>query len=148
MRATRVRFTSRLAAVSLLGLLLSGCLGYDGDVDHGYAMNPSVIAQVKIGEPAQQVLVELGTPSTTSTVGGDAWYYFHQKTVRRAAFLAPTVVNQRIFAVYFDKDKKVARIANYGLKDGRVFDFLHRTTPTGGAEENFLQTAFSNILRF
>lgn len=148
MRGQRVRLSNRLAAISLMGLLLSGCLGYDGDVQHGYQMDPSVISQLKIGEPAQQVLVALGTPSTTSTVGGGAWYYISQKTDRKAAFLAPTIVNQRILAVYFDKDKKVTRIANYGLKDGKVFDFLSRTTPTGGNDESFLRTALSNILRF
>ncbi|HVB89130.1 MAG TPA: outer membrane protein assembly factor BamE [Beijerinckiaceae bacterium] len=148
MRGQRFRLTSRLAVLAAMGLMLSGCLGYDGDIQHGYQMDPRAISQLKIGEPAQQVLVALGTPSTTSTVGGGAWYYFSQKTVRRAAFLAPTVTNQRILAVYFDKDKKVTRIANYGLKDGKVFDFLHRTTPTGGNDESFLRTMFSNLLRF
>jgi outer membrane protein assembly factor BamE (lipoprotein component of BamABCDE complex) len=137
-----------LAGISVIGLLLSGCLGYDGDIQHGYQMDPTVISQLRVGEPAQQVLVSLGTPSTTSTVGGDAWYYFSQHTVRRAAFLSPTVTDQRILAVYFDHDKKVVRIANYGLKDGKIFDFLSRTTPTGGNEENFLRSALNNILRF
>ena len=29
-------------------------------------------------------------------------------------------------------------IANYGLKDGKVFDFISRTTPTGGKDQTFL----------
>lgn len=148
MRGQRVRLASRLAALSIMGLMLSGCLGYDGDIQHGYQMDPSAISQLKVGEPAQQVLVALGSPSTTSTVGGGAWYYISQNTVRKAAFLAPTVTNQRILAVYFDKNKRVERIANYGLKDGKVFDFLNRTTPTGGNDESFLQSAFKNLLRF
>jgi outer membrane protein assembly factor BamE (lipoprotein component of BamABCDE complex) len=137
-----------LAGIAVIGLLLSGCLGYDGDIQHGYQMDPSAISQLKVGEPAQQVLVVLGTPSTTSTVGGSAWYYFSQNTVRKAAFLSPTVTNQRILAVYFDPQKRVARIANYGLKDGKVFDFLSRTTPTGGTEESFVMNALKNIMRF
>ncbi|HUZ67922.1 MAG TPA: outer membrane protein assembly factor BamE [Beijerinckiaceae bacterium] len=148
MRGQRVRLASRLAALSIMGLMLSGCLGYDGDIQHGYQMDPSAISQLKVGEPAQQVLVALGSPSTTSTVGGGAWYYISQNTVRKAAFLAPTVTNQRILAVYFDKNKRVERIANYGLKDGKVFDFLNRTTPTGGNDESFLRSAFKNLLRF
>lgn len=148
MRGQRVRLSSRLAGISVIGLLLSGCLGYDGDIQHGYQMDPSAISQLKVGEPAQQVLVALGTPSTTSTVGGSAWYYFSQNTVRRAAFLSPTITDQRILAVYFDSSKRVERVANYGLKDGRVFDFLSRTTPTGGADESFIMNAFKNIMRF
>ena len=44
-----------------------------------------------------------------------------------------------MLALYFDKGGKVSRIANYGMKDGKVFDFVSRTTPTGGQEPSFLQ---------
>ena len=44
------------------------------------------------------------------------------------------VIDQRVIAVYFDKDRRVERLANYGMKDGKVFDFVSRTTPTGGSE--------------
>ena len=32
----------------------------------------------------------------------------------------------------------MTNIANYGLKDGKVFDFISRTTPTGGKDQNFI----------
>ena len=44
------------------------------------------------------------------------------------------VIDQRVIAVYFDKNRRVERLANYGMKDGRVFDFISRTTPTGGKD--------------
>ena len=44
------------------------------------------------------------------------------------------VVDQRVVAIYFDKGRRVERLANYGLKDGKVFDFVSRTTPTGGKD--------------
>ena len=47
-------------------------------------------------------------------------------------------VEQRMLAVYFDKDGKVSSVANYGLQDGKVFDFISRTTPTGGKDLTFL----------
>ena len=47
--------------------------------------------------------------------------------------------DQRVIAVYFDKDRKVQRIADYGLKDGKMFDFISRTTPTGGEELSYLR---------
>ena len=56
------------------------------------------------------------------------------------------VKDQRVIAVYFDKDRRVKRLANYGLKDGKVFDFLSRTTPTGGQEVNYLHGVLTNIL--
>jgi outer membrane protein assembly factor BamE (lipoprotein component of BamABCDE complex) len=138
-----------LVGVVGLGLSLSGCLGYDGDFDRGYVADPRTIEQVKIGATTkEQALALMGTPSTTSTVGGDAWYYIGQKMQRSLAFMPATMTDQNVLAVYFDKSGKVQRIANYGLKDGKVFDFVSRTTPTGGSEPNFLANMFKNLLRF
>ena len=57
-------------------------------------------------------------------------------------------VDQHVLAIYFDKNAKVARIANYGLKDGKVFDFVSRTTPTGGQEPDFLRNMLNGLFRF
>ena len=139
---------ARLAAVAALALTLSGCLGYDGDLQTGYIMDDRLLDQVHNGASAEQVLVILGTPSTTSTVGGSAWYYISDLHTQNLAFQKPTVANRRIFAVYFDAKKKVDRIANYGLEDGKVVDFNNRTTPTGGGDTTFLKNMLSGLLRF
>ena len=137
--------TMRFATVALLGITLAGCLGYDGEVQHGYQLDQAAAADVKVGQTAEQVLVTLGSPSTTSTVGGDAWYYITQKTTRSIAFLAPKVVDQNIYAVYFDKAKRVTRIANYGLQDGKVVNFAPGATTTAGADNSFLKGLFFNF---
>ena len=131
-----------------LGLTLSGCLGYDGTVQRGYMLDPDMLAQVKPGMAAEKVLALLGTPSTTSTVGGDAWYYISQKVEKKLAFMQQQVVDQRVLAIYFNSGKKVERIANYGLEDGKVFDFISRTTPTGGSEPSFIRNMLKGLLRF
>ena len=131
-----------------LALPLAGCLGYDGDVQHGYVLDEDALNKVKAGLAAEQVLVLMGTPSTTSTVGGDAWYYISQKTVQSVAFSKPEVTDQRVVAIYFAKGKKVERIANYGLEDGKLIDFVSRTTPTVGKESNFIKNMLTNLLRF
>lgn len=138
----------KLALAAALALGLGGCLGYNGQVVHGYQSNPKSLDEVKVGASAEQILVLLGTPTTTSTVGGDAWYYITQVTDRGVQFMPPKVVDQRIFAVYFNKAKKVERVANYGMEDGKLIDFVSRTTPTAGAELTFLKGMFVNLLRF
>ena len=128
---------------------LSGCLGYDGDFDRGYQVDQETLSQVKVGSTTkQQALGMLGTPSTTSTVGGDAWYYIGQKMHQALAFMPVQMTDQHVLAVYFDKSGKVSRIANYGMQDGKVFDYVSRTTPTGGAEPDFLRNIMSGLLRF
>jgi outer membrane protein assembly factor BamE (lipoprotein component of BamABCDE complex) len=52
------------------------------------------------------------------------------------------LTDQRVIAVYFDRNRRVQRLADYGLKDGKVFDFISRTTPTGGKESGLLNVMF------
>ena len=67
---------------------------------------------------------------------------------RKVAFLHAEVVDQRVLAVYFDQTRRVERIANYGLKDGKVFDFLSRTTATGGQDLNLVKQILSGLFSF
>lgn len=138
-----------LAGVAWLGAALSGCIGYDGDFERGYQVDEETLDKVKVGATTkQEALALLGTPSTTSTIGGDAWYYIGQKMERSLAFMPAKMTDQNVLAIYFDKSGKVDRIANYGMKDGKLFDFVSRTTPTGGSEPNFLRNMMSGLFRF
>jgi len=152
MRPNMKLSAARLAAAAgalTVAAALSGCLGYDGDFDRGYQVDQQSLEQLKIGQTTKpQALALMGTPSTTSTIGGDAWYYIGQKYSRSLAFMPAKMTDQSVLAVYFDKSGKVARIANYGMKDGEVFDFVSRTTPTGGEEPNFLRNIMTGLFRF
>lgn len=146
---SRARRIAALAGVAWLGALLSGCIGYDGDFDRGYQVDEQSLDKVKVGATKkEEALALLGTPSTTSTIGGDAWYYIGQKMQRSLAFMPVKMTDQNVLAIYFDKDGKVSKIANYGMKDGKVFDFVSRTTPTGGAEPDFIRNMMSGLFRF
>ena len=101
------------------------------------------LEQVPLGASQEQVLIVLGTPSTVATVSGEVFYYISQRAEQSLAFMPQQVTNQRVVAVYFDKRPRVERLANYGLKDGKVFDFVSRTTPTSGAELYYLNYMFS-----
>lgn len=146
-RLVEMRRLSGLFAITAISALLAGCLGYDGEVQRGYVVDSRALASVTPGTPAEKVLADLGTPSTTSTVGGDAWYYISQRIDRSLAFVPQSVTDQHVLAVYFES-KKVTRVANYGLEDGKVIDMVTRTTPTGGAEQGFLKNLFRSFLRF
>ena len=144
----RASFSTRLALVVALAAPLGACIGYDGTVQRGYQADASTMNQLKPGLSAEKVLSLLGTPSTTSTVGGDAWYYISQTASRKVAFVNPTITDQRVLAVYFTKGKSLERVANYGLEDGKLFDYLSRTTPTAGGDTPFLQNMLTNLLKF
>ena len=138
------RQLGRMAAVLAISLLAAGC--FASTYNRGYVFDQASLEQVPVGASQEQVLLVLGTPTTIATVSGEAFYYISQKTEQKAAFLSPQVVDQRVLAVYFDKDRRVARIANYGVQDGKIFDFVSRTTATGGEELSLLRQIFGNLL--
>ncbi len=134
---------ARLAIALALAAPLGGCLGYDGVINRGAVYEERKVAQVKPGMAAPQVLATLGTPSTTSTIGGEAWYYVSQRSERSLAFMPENIVDQHVLAVYFDKTKKVQRLADYGMEDGKVIDFQTRATPSAGSETNLVRSMLS-----
>lgn len=105
---------------------------------NGYVVDQQSLNLIPVGSSREQVLLTMGTPSTTATFDAEVFYYISQKRHRAAAFMKPNVVDQSILAIYFDKDGTVARRANYALQDGKVFDTISRTTPTGGRDLTFL----------
>lgn len=145
-RVMSVRMTGNVRAMfaaMTFCLLAAGCTGEQ--FQRGYILPPGALDQIQIGASQDQVLVVLGTPSTVATLDGDVFYYISQRTERKVAFMPQQVIDQRVIAVYFDKTRHVVRLANYGLKDGRIFDFISRTTATGGQEINYLTPLFKLI---
>jgi outer membrane protein assembly factor BamE (lipoprotein component of BamABCDE complex) len=147
---TQIMPKRRLAAGLALGcgLALAGCGGFNGfseTFQRGYVMQEGALEQIPIGAPQEQVLIVMGTPSTVATVNGEVFYYISQKAERAAAFMPQKVVDQRVVAIYFDKNRRVRKLADYGLKDGHVFDFYSRTTPTGGQDLSYLRSILKNV---
>jgi outer membrane protein assembly factor BamE (lipoprotein component of BamABCDE complex) len=129
-----------LAAVALVCAALGGCTGEQ--FQKGYILPPGALEQIPIGASQDQVLIVMGTPSTVATLNGEVFYYISQRSERKVAFMNQQVVDQRVIAIYFDKNRQVQRLANYGLQDGRIFDFISRTTPTSGQELSYLTPLF------
>ncbi len=132
------------AALTLLAVL-SGIAGCAAPQTRGYILNESALEQVPVGSSQEQVMVVLGTPSTVATIDGEVFYYISTKTDQSLTYMRPSVSDQRVLAVYFDKSRKVERIANYGMQDGKIFDFISRTTPTSGQELSYLTPLFKLI---
>ena len=129
------------AAAFLLALAapLGGC--FTQTYQRGYVLAEGALEQIPLGATQEQVLIVLGTPSTVATVSGEVFYYISQRG-EQTAFMPQKIIDQRVVAVYFDKNRRVERLANYGMQDGKIFDFIGRTTPTAGQELNYLTYVF------
>ena len=130
-----------VAVTALLCAALGGCLTGE-QFQKGYILPAGALEQIPIGASQDQVLIVMGTPSTVATLDGEVFYYISQHAERPVAFMNQKVVDQRVIAIYFDKNRQVRRLANYGLQDGRIFDFNSRTTPTSGKELSYLTPLF------
>jgi outer membrane protein assembly factor BamE (lipoprotein component of BamABCDE complex) len=140
--AARWRGIRAAAAIALVCAALGGC---GEQFQKGYILPPGALEQIPIGASQDQVLIVMGTPSTVATLNGEVFYYISQRADRPVAFMNERIIDQRVIAVYFDKNRQVRRLANYGLRDGKIFDFISRTTPTSGQEINYVAPLFKLI---
>lgn len=115
---------------------------------HGQHYTEAELLQIQPGMSQDEVRLALGTPATTSSVNSGAAYYYISSTRKQTAFLTPNEIERKVVAVYFTPTGTVERIGHYGMKDGKVFDFITRTTPSAkGNEDSVLQMLFRNLGR-
>lgn len=140
------RLPARLLSAVLMTALLwtGGCS--ETITKHGQLFRESDLQQIQPGMMQEQVKLALGTPTSTTTTGSGQVYYYISSTMSQKAFFSPNEVDRKVVAVYFNQTGMVDRIANYGLKDGKIFDFISSTTPApGGNEESILNQLFRNL---
>lgn len=139
----QLKFALRLCVGLGLGLAVASCskvsfLDTTQTYNEGYIIDQQALDTVVVGSSRDQVLLALGTPSLKAMYDSEVFYYISQTRYRGAQFMKPKIIDRRVIAIYFDKQGSVSKIAHYGLKDGKLFDFASKTTPTGGKDQSFL----------
>jgi Small protein A (tmRNA-binding) len=125
-----------LGAAAALAITLAACGTQPRQ--HGFVMPENALEQVPVGSSEEQVLLVLGTPSTSSTLSGTKAYYYISQAIEENPLRGRRVTDQRVLVVYFDAENNVRQIAEYGLQDGKVFDFISRRTPASGRDLTLL----------
>jgi outer membrane protein assembly factor BamE (lipoprotein component of BamABCDE complex) len=143
---SRMRATSslrRLAVVALFAVVLTACA--ETITKHGHQFRENELAQVSPGMSQEQVKTVLGSPTTTAAVGTGSAFYYISSTQSQTVFLTPKEKDRRVLAVYFGQMGSVDRVAQYGLKDGKVFDYIKNETPSHTKDEGMLKALFRNL---
>ena len=135
-----------MAPVALVAVALAACTVGE-TYTRGQKITPEQLEQVPVGSSREQVLLALGTPTTTGLTEGETFYYISQTAERQFAYQRPAVTDRRILVVYLDDNGEVRELAEYGLKDGKVFDYLSRRTPTGGSDLAFISQVLGGLIR-
>src|SRR3978361_2578127 len=116
----RVPFSRKLrvsAAMALVCALLGACTGEQ--FQKGYIMPPGALEQIPIGASQDQVLIVMGTPSTVATLSGEVFYYISQRSERKVAFMNQQITDQRVIAVYFDRNSQGQGLSHFRAGGGR-----------------------------
>lgn len=145
-RRVGARPASILAALlaGSAALLTSGC--GEQIIKHGHQFTANDAQQIQAGMTQEQVKLQLGSPTTTATLNTGAAFYYISSTASQVAFLKEKEVDRKVLAVYFNPMGSVDRVANYGMKDGKVFDYISRKTPApGGKDDGILKQLFRNL---
>ena len=137
-RHSRTPILKMVLAGIVAAPILTGCV-QERVYNNGPVITQDQLDLIPVGSNQDQVLLALGSPSSRAQFGNDVFYYISQKRTRTYEFEKLKLIDQRVLSVYFDEEQTVSRIANYGLQDGKVFDFITRTTPTGGEDFTFLR---------
>ncbi len=143
------RWLTRAAcAVLMAGVVATaGCSA--SVTKHGQQIRATDLQLIQPGMGEDEVRTALGSPATQSRApsGGKSYYYI-SSTMAQQAFFKPKEIDRKVIAVYFSPVGTVDRVANYGLKDGRVFDYVSRTTPSANTnDESIVQSLFRNLGR-
>jgi outer membrane protein assembly factor BamE (lipoprotein component of BamABCDE complex) len=111
-----------LILVIAVGVALTACS--ETITNHGHQFQENDIQQVSPGMSQEQVKTTLGTPTTTASVGSGSAYYYISSTHGQKSFFKPVEKDRKVLAVYFSPMGSVDRVSQYGLKDGKVFDYV------------------------
>ena len=147
MRGVKMALKNMMDKKTILKSVAAACIGLtvltscvkERVINNGAIVTQDQLDLIPIGSSQDQVILALGSPSTTGQFGSEVFYYISQKRSKTYEFEKLKLIDQKVLSVYFDEEQTVSRIANYGIQDGRVFDFISRTTPTSGEEFTFLK---------
>ena len=137
------RPANALGLAAVLGLALAAC--GETITKHGHQFQENDLKQVTSGMSQEQVKATLGTPTTTATVGSGTAYYYISSTQGQTSFFKPVEKDRKVLAIYFNQLGSVDRVAHYGIKDGKVFDYARQKTPTPSRDEGILKALFRNL---
>jgi len=136
----------RVTSALLLSACLSSCVSnYEYT---GLKISSENFDKIKKSRMSQQDLIEfVGSPTFSSELGGNTWYYVHTVT-DKVAFFRPVLVDEEVIAIKFNTDGSFANIKKYTQDDINNFSFSDESTPTLGTEANPIQQVMKNIQKY
>jgi outer membrane protein assembly factor BamE (lipoprotein component of BamABCDE complex) len=139
MKAAMAKIATALAGATLL----AGCVGVNAH--RGSVIDTQLVSAIQPGvDNKDSVQRTLGRPTFTGEFGDSDWYYVSRDT-KTVAFRNPSVKQQTVLHVRFDKAGNVATIDKTGKELIASIDPVKDKTPTLGRKSSFFNDIFGNI---
>lgn len=111
-----MRFFKFIAAIIILGSLLSGCSFterwvYRPDINQGNFLTKKDVDQLQVGQTKAQVAFIMGSPMLKSVFSDDSWYYVFRTQPQH------DVLSQQTVTIVFDQKGHVTEIQNSSSKN-------------------------------
>lgn len=127
-------------------LLLQGCA--KEYYNHGYGFQQNNIEVIKVGiSTYDEVINELGSPTSESNFGKKTIYYISNKT-EKIAFLNPKIIEQRVLSIAFDSNRIVSDIYEYTIDDSNNVTFSEKRTEIKGNTLTPIEQIMNNVGKF
>ena len=144
--AVQMNLYFRVISSLLLLACISSCVSnYEYT---GLKISPEDFDKIKKSKMSQNDLIEfVGSPTFSSELGGNTWYYVYTIT-DKVAFFRPTLVDEEVVAIKFKDDGSFLDLKKYTQDDINKISFSDESTPTLGTETNPMQQILRNIQKY
>lgn len=139
MSINKIRFLS-LATM----ILLSACSNDLFLTHNGNMPSNERIAKLKVGNTKNEVVSNLGAPSSVVSLDQNTWIYM-SSDIKRVAFMAPEEVDRDVLTIEFDEGGKVEKINRLTKKNGIEVAISDDKTETLGHQTGFFEKFFGGI---
>lgn len=137
---------SRAAVAVVIAAAVAGCARETHN--HGSQLDERHLQAIRPGAHTKNnVFAILGSPATTATFDGDAWYYIGGERAIRTPF-ADEELERTVLVVRFDPAGVVDEVEVLGLDQAEEVALVERETPSFGQSVTVMQQLLGNIGRF
>ncbi len=136
----------KVLTVAVPMMLLAGCIAQINK--HGDQVDADRLEMIRPGvQNRDDVAKLLGSPSSTSAFGDEAWYYVSD-VVETYSIFDSDVTERQVVTVRFDDRGVVKEVGEFGLDRGHEVELVTRETPSFGEELTIMDQLMGNLGRF
>lgn len=134
---------------SLISILCGHLVACVPDVSHhGYNFEHFDIKLIKVGQTSRnEIISQMGTPTTQADFGDKAMYYISSKT-ERVVFFQPRIIEQNVIVMHFDEKDILSSMTELTLDDAKRVVFSENLTEIKGNTLSPMQQIMTNIGKF